>query len=106
MKGSDNIKMTINIGGELIKLDVPFNDQDGVRDAEREVKSYIEKLKKAWPDNSDRNILAMAAYQFARWYQQLLKTQYDALDITRLKIKQIDQEALDSHSEEEVSFSH
>lgn len=82
MKGSDFVEMTINIGGELIKLNVNFDEQIGVRDAEQEVKNYIERLKKAWPQNSEKNILAMAAYQFARWYQMLLKLQQDALDIT------------------------
>lgn len=90
MKGSDKVAMTINIGGELINLDVKFDDQNSVRDAERDVKLYIEKMKKAWPDNSDRNIIAMAAFQFAQWYHQLMKTQADANDLVSNKINQID----------------
>ena len=90
MKGSDKVEMTINIGGELIKLDVPFNDQNNVRDAERDVKLFIDKYKKNWPDYSDKNILAMVAYQYAKWYRQLLNIQSEALEITNLKIKQID----------------
>lgn len=89
-KGADNIEMTINIGGELIKLNVPFDDQLSVRDAERDVKIFCERLKKMWPDRSNVNILAMAAYQFARWYRQLLEIQEQALDMTRLKCQEIE----------------
>ena len=103
MKGSDKVAMTLNIGGELIKLDVKFDDQNIVRDAEREVKLYLERLRKAWPDNSDRNLLAMAAYQFASWYLQLLKIQEEAIDITRLKCKKIDEELNPDNSELEDS---
>lgn len=90
MKGSDFVKMTINIGGELIKLDVPFNQQLEVRDTEREVKNYIDRLKKTWPDNSDRNILAMAAFQFAKWAYQMVKKQEQASEIITLKKLEID----------------
>lgn len=92
MKGSDdNIEMTLNIGGEYIKIKAAFDDQLRVRDAEREVKLYCEKLKNNWPNLSDRNILAMAAFQFARWYRQLLEVQQDAIDIATQKCKDIDQ---------------
>ena len=90
MKGSDIVKMTINIGGELIKLDVDFDDQLDVRDTERDIKQYIDHLKKAWPDNSDRKILAMALYQYARWCRQLKDIQENALVITTQKASQID----------------
>lgn len=90
MKGSDNVKMTINIGGELILLNVDFNDQNEVRDTEREIKSLVEHLKKSWPENSDRNILAMATYQFAKWCSQLKKEQLELLELTKLKCSEID----------------
>ncbi|MCH5229822.1 MAG: cell division protein ZapA [Muribaculaceae bacterium] len=90
MKGSDKIKMTVNIAGELIKLDVRFDDQNSVRDAEREVKLYIDSLKKKWPEISDRKLLAMALYQYAHWNLKLLEIQDQVLDITDNKCKQID----------------
>ena len=80
MKGSDNVGITINIVDELIKLNVDFDEQISVRDAEKAVNAYFDKLRKAWPNNSDKNILAMVAYQFARSYHQLLKQQDEALD--------------------------
>ena len=90
MKGADTIKMTLNIGGEIIKLDVKFDDQNDVRDSERAVKQYIDKLKKTWPDISQKKSLAMAAYQFANWCHQLQKIQNEAMDIVKAKSSQID----------------
>ena len=89
-KGSDIVKMTLNIGGELIKLDVDFDDQVNVRDTENDIKRLIERLKKAWPDHSDRNILAMAVYQFASWYNQLKQIQQDIIEITDAKTRLIE----------------
>lgn len=90
MKGSDKVEMTINIVGELIKLNVDFDEQNSVRDAERAVKIYFDRLRKAWPDNSDKNILAMVAYQFAKSYHQIITQQNHAIEIINHKISQID----------------
>lgn len=91
MKGSDVIKITIDIGGELITLDVDFDDQNDVRDVEKALKRHIERLKKAWPDNSDRRILAMTAFQLARSYYQLVKIQDQVIETANLKLKQIEE---------------
>ena len=92
MKGSDLVEMTINIGGEPIKLNVKFDDQIAVRDAEREVKNYIDKMRKSRMEASDRELLAMAAFQFAKWYHQLIKIQESAIDFVNQKCQQIDNE--------------
>lgn len=78
MTGSDKVEMTINIGGEILKLFADFNRQDDVRDAESAVRQYFNKMRKSWPEMSDTKILAMAAYQFAYWRQELLNLQNDA----------------------------
>lgn len=91
MKSSDKIEMTINICGELITLHAEFDDQNNVRDAERAVKSYMERLKTKMPQNSDRNLLAFTAYQFAKSYHQLLKIQQETVDMAKTKAKQIDE---------------
>lgn len=100
MKGSDVIGMTIDIGGELITLDVDFDEQNSYRDTERAVKLYLERIKKIWPEKSDRNLIAMAAFQFARSYHQLLKIQEELLEATNLKINQIDSVSLSEDSVE------
>lgn len=81
MTDSDNIKMTINIGGEHLKLTVPFSRQDAVRDAEKAVSQLFEAWRAKWPSRSDKEILAMVAYQFASFYQELLARQEAAAAI-------------------------
>lgn len=82
--------MTLNIAGEIIKLKVDFDEQNDVRDAERAVKLYLDRLKKAMPEQSDRNLLAMAAFQFADWFNRLNKIQDLAIETALLKSSQID----------------
>ena len=104
MKGSDFVEMSINIGGEPIKLNVKFDEQLEVRDAEREVKLYIEKKRKSRPEASDLELLAMAAFQFALWNQQLQKIQENALELVKQKIKQIDNQDISSPENTFSSF--
>ena len=87
--------MSINIGGEIIKLNVKFDDQNDVRDAEREVKLYIEDLRKRKEEASDRELLAMAAFQFADWYLKLMKIQKDALELVHRKSVQLENMEID-----------
>ncbi len=77
MNDSDNVKMTINIGGEHLQLSVPFNRQDMVRDAEKSASRLFDSWRKKWPSRSDKEILAMIAYQFASYYAELL-SRYEA----------------------------
>ena len=81
MNDSDNVKMTINIGGEHIQLSVPFNRQDAVRDAEKAVAQLFDNWRKKWPSRSDKEIMAMIAYQFASFYQELLERHEKAAEI-------------------------
>ena len=105
MKGSDKVEMTINIVGELIKLNVDFDEQNYVRDAEKAIKIYFDRLRKAWPQNSDKNILAMVAYQFAKSYHQLQKHQEEAIEIINRKINQIDENSKSQESQSDnVTF--
>lgn len=107
MKRSDNVLMTINLGGELIELDVKFDEQNEVRDAEREVKLFIDRMKKQMHENSDRKLLAMAAFQFAKWYLQLIKIQNDAIEIADLKCHEIEDITApeDNAFQDEISLS-
>ena len=93
MKGSENIGMTINIGGELIELNVKFDDQDNVRDIEKDLNVFITKLRKSLSEKefSNSKIIAMAAYQYANWYHQLLKTQDRASEMAAQKCQEIDE---------------
>lgn len=81
MKGSDKVKMDIKIGGELLTLESDFENQNQVRDAELFAQQWFFKLKRSWPDSSDRKILAMTAYQLSVRCQELIKIQEKALDL-------------------------
>lgn len=83
MNDSDNVKMTINIGGEMIGLTVPFNRQDVVRDAEKAASQLYKNWCSKWPKRSDKEIMAMVAYQFAFYYQELLSRYNQAAEIAR-----------------------
>lgn len=62
---ADKIKMTIKIGAAHIPLSVNFNEQDTVREAEKECDRYYDAYRKKWPKRSEEALLAMIAYQFA-----------------------------------------
>ena len=82
--------MTIDIGGELITLNVEFDDQNNVRDTEKALARYFDHLKKEWPEKSDRNLLALTAFQFAKSYYQILKLNEEATDTTKQLIDKIE----------------
>lgn len=73
MEESEKIKMYLNIGDQRITLTAPFDRQDFVRHTEREVDSLYRKWRKAFPAKSERELLAMVAYQYASFYGELLE---------------------------------
>ena len=83
MNGSDLVGMTLNIGGETFRLNADFNKQDSVREAEFAVRQYFNKLRRNWPDSSDKKLLAMTAYQFAFWLKEAGKMERRALELTQ-----------------------
>ena len=72
--------MTINIGGEILKLTVPSKEKQLVRDAEKEVQLLYNDWSRRFPKCSPKYVLAMVAYQFSYYYQELLKLQNNALE--------------------------
>ena len=44
-----------------------------MRDAEKAVSQLFDNWRLKWPSRSDKEILAMIAYQFASFYQELLE---------------------------------
>lgn len=103
MKGSDKVDITINIVGELIKLNVDFDEQNSVRDAETAIKAAYEKLKKAWPNNSDKNLLAMVAFQFAKSYHNAISQQAVGVEDLNEICKKIDNLSLSDSSNDVVT---
>ena len=87
MNDTDKVKMTLNIGGERLTLTVDFQKQDAVRDAERIASDKYKEFRLQYPSRTDREILAMVAYQIAYFYQDLIKRHKEATDLA----EQIDQ---------------
>ena len=81
MTDADKIKMTINIGGELLQLTVPFKRQDTVRNAENAVRQLYENWRGEWPSRSQNELLAMVAFQFASLYQELIESHRQAFSL-------------------------
>lgn len=78
MNDSDKVKMNINIAGEHIPLSVEFDRQNAVRNAEKAADSLFQTWRKKWPAKSDKELLAMVAYQFASYYHELIERHENA----------------------------
>lgn len=73
---SEKIKMYLNIGDQRILLNVPEANRNFVKETEREVEELYRKWRHNFPLKSDREILAMVAYQYASFYGEL-RRRYD-----------------------------
>lgn len=85
MNDQENVKMEINIAGERILLTVPFSMQSSVRTTERNVSDLYRQWRRDFPRKTDKELLAMMAYQYASYYEQLLQRQENA----RIKAEEI-----------------
>ncbi|MBD5290103.1 MAG: cell division protein ZapA [Bacteroides sp.] len=81
MKERDKIEMEISIAGERIGLTVPFNSQDAVRETEQRVSELFRKWSAKYPDRRPKEILARVAFQFARYYGELLDETRQAIRV-------------------------
>jgi hypothetical protein len=80
MDEKDKIQMHINIAGEHIPLTVGFSEQDHVREAERHVGELYDKWRQRFSKKSDKELLAMIAYQYASYYISLARRYEDAVN--------------------------
>lgn len=76
----EKIKIKINIAGESILLTVPFSAQDETRDTEQNVNSLFKAWRQRFPEKSDKELLAMIAFQYASHYDGLLREYNAACD--------------------------
>ncbi|MCM1153591.1 MAG: cell division protein ZapA [Muribaculum sp.] len=72
------IKLDINIAGERIILTSPFSRQEAVRATEKNVNDLFNTWRHDFPNKSDKEILAMMAFQYASFYHELLAIQKEA----------------------------
>lgn len=83
MTGTEKIKMTINIGGERVKLEVPFDSQNDVRDAEKKADNLYKELRIKYPSRSDANLLAMVAFTLSSDCLELFKINSEAMSLAK-----------------------
>lgn len=77
---SEEIKMEVNIAGEIIALTVPFSRQEAVRNTEAELGSLYRLWKRQFPDKAPQELLAMMAYRFASAYLSLKQKREEELN--------------------------
>lgn len=73
---SDKVKINIVIAGESIPLTVDAERQSAVRLTQREVNDLFDTWHRRFPQKTDKELLAMVAYQFASFYRDL-RDRYD-----------------------------
>lgn len=86
----DKVKIKINIAGEDILLTVPYSEQDNTRETERNINSLFATWRKRFPEKSDRELLAMIAFQYASHYDELLRSYREAEETAEELERQLD----------------
>lgn len=76
MTERDTVRMEISIAGELLQLTVPFESQDTVRKTERDIDALYNDWRLRFPRKTPKELLAMIAYQYASFYEEL-RARYD-----------------------------
>lgn len=96
MSSTEKIKMTLHIGGTQIVVAVPFENQEMVRQVEKSVDNLYKTWRHDFPTRTDREVLAMVAYQFASYYTELQARYAEAgkkAEQCLLAIEQLDADA-------------
>lgn len=91
MADKEKVKMHINIAGERIRLTVGYDEQDAVREAEKQVVQLFDEWRQMFPKKSNTELLAMIAYQFAMYYMAMLHQKDDAISALSDFERNIDQ---------------
>ncbi len=90
MSDTRKIKMYLDIGDHEITVQVPPDRHDFIRDVEKNVNGLYSKWRKAFPDKTNAEVLAMVTYQYASFYctykeryEQALAKADECLDMFR-----------------------
>ncbi|MDE6022937.1 MAG: cell division protein ZapA [Muribaculaceae bacterium] len=67
------INIEVKIAEERVAFRIPFSEQDAVRMIESEIRLKIKELMNRYPAKSQKEILAMATYNYASAYYYLAK---------------------------------
>lgn len=78
MQNSEKVKIEISIGTTIVPLSVELDNVRNVRDLEKELNNLFDMWRKDFPAKSEKELLAMIAYQYASYYSQLTERYKDA----------------------------
>lgn len=78
---SEEIKIEVNIAGEIIAFPVSISGQDAVREIEADLAVLYKELKIKHPRFDDKKLLAMMAYEFAKRYHSLKSIHTSAISM-------------------------
>lgn len=67
----ENVKIEIIIAGESVRLTVPFSKQESVRRCEADINALYSEWRSRFPRKTNTELLAMIAYQYASFFQEL-----------------------------------
>lgn len=90
MNTEDNIKIQVMVAGTPLTLTVPFDEQDFVRDTEKDIQDLYKTWSTRFSSASKDTLLAMMVYQYASYYHALIRQNDDIADSLRLAIDDID----------------
>lgn len=71
-KEQDTIKMLLDICGERLVHSVPVAKLDFARHVEKEINDVYSSWRKRFAGKTDREIMAMVAFRYASYYNELL----------------------------------
>lgn len=97
--------MYLNIGEQRISLTVPFANQDFVREVEEKVDGLYRQWRISFPSKTNREILAMVAYQYASYYEELRARHKEALSDAEECLQMIETDLPPSESDSESTDS-
>ena len=69
----EKVKMKLNIAGESLLVSVPYSDQEQTREVEAQLNNLFVTWRGRFPEKSDRELLAMIAFQYAGHYASLVQ---------------------------------
>lgn len=106
MNDTEKIKMYLNIGGCQIPVTVPYSQQELNRDVEKQVESLYTSWRHQFTKRTDREILAMVAYQYANFFIELSRRYELAGNKTRRCLDMLDRmENPEKHGDENCADS-
>lgn len=88
MADSEKVNIQINIAGENLPLSVAADQQDLVRETEKNINGLYDDWRRRYPRRTPTQLLAMMAYQYASYYLALTRRDHRAA----AELRQLEQE--------------